>query len=139
MRFALLLSVAAISLAGPVCAADEKQESIGQPTEVKASPDLKISEKEAQDMLRKDAKAGASMLFSGGRNAHAYPETRKVDVVEEQFGVKIADPYRWLEDDVRVNPEVAKWVEAQNRVSNAYLDTLPGRDALTAVASVKVV
>ena len=53
MRFALLLSVAAISLAGPVCAADEKQESIGQPTEVKASPDLKISEKEAQDMLRK--------------------------------------------------------------------------------------
>ena len=45
MRFALLLSVAAISLAGPVCAADEKQESIGQPTEVKASPDLKISEK----------------------------------------------------------------------------------------------
>lgn len=132
MRFALLLSVAAISLAGPVCAADEKQESIGQPTEVKASPDLKISEKEAQDMLRKDAKAGASMLFSGGRNAHAYPETRKVDVVEEQFGVKIADPYRWLEDDVRVNPEVAKWVEAQNRVSNAYLDTLPGRDALTA-------
>ncbi|MBK7162744.1 MAG: hypothetical protein IPH79_09700 [Sphingomonadales bacterium] len=63
MRFALLLSVAAISLAGPVCA-DEKQESIGQPTEVKASPDLKISEKEAQDMLRKDAK-GLRISYGG--------------------------------------------------------------------------
>jgi prolyl oligopeptidase len=47
----------------------------------------------------------------------AYPQTKKQDIVEEQFGVKVADPYRWLEDDVRVNPEVAKWVEAQNAVS----------------------
>ena len=61
-----------------------------------------------------------------------YPETRKVDVVEDQFGVKVADPYRWLEDDVRVNPDVAKWVEAQNAVSGTYLDKLPGREALKA-------
>lgn len=59
-----------------------------------------------------------------------YPETRKVDVVEDQFGVKVADPYRWLEDDVRVNPDVAKWVEAQNAVSGTYLEKLPGREAL---------
>jgi prolyl oligopeptidase len=44
--------------------------------------------------------------------------------------VTIADPYRWLEDDVRVNAGVAAWVEAQNKVSGAYLAELPGRDAI---------
>jgi prolyl oligopeptidase len=57
-----------------------------------------------------------------------YPETRRVDVVEEQFGEKVADPYRWLENDVRNDAEVAAWVEAENKVTNAYLATLPGRD-----------
>ncbi len=58
----------------------------------------------------------------------AYPETRRVDVADEQFGVKVADPYRWLENDVRNDPEVAAWVAAENKVTGAYLDTLPGRD-----------
>ncbi|UYY58407.1 prolyl oligopeptidase family serine peptidase [Sphingomonas sp. S2-65] len=57
----------------------------------------------------------------------AYPQTRRVDVVEQQFGVKVADPYRWLENDVRGDKEVAAWVAAQNQVTNAYLATLPGR------------
>lgn len=39
-----------------------------------------------------------------------YPETRRVPQVDEQFGVKVADPYRWLENDVRTDAEVAKWV-----------------------------
>ena len=56
-----------------------------------------------------------------------YPKTKTVNVVDEQFGVKVADPYRWLEDDVRVNPEVADWVKAQNAVTDAYLETLPGK------------
>lgn len=59
----------------------------------------------------------------------AYPETKRVDVVEEQFGEKIADPYRWLENDVRNDADVAAWVEAQNKLTGAYLDTLPGREA----------
>ena len=62
----------------------------------------------------------------------AYPDTRRQDLVEEQFGHKVADPYRWLENDVRVDPEVARWVAAQNRVTQAYLATLPGRDILSA-------
>ncbi|MBX3595442.1 prolyl oligopeptidase family serine peptidase [Sphingomonas sp.] len=57
-----------------------------------------------------------------------YPETKRGDVVEEQFGVKVADPYRWLENDVRNDPEVAAWVAAENKVTDAYLKTLPGRD-----------
>ncbi|RDV07792.1 S9 family peptidase [Sphingorhabdus pulchriflava] len=83
-------------------------------------------------MLRKDAKAGALMLFAGGKNALAYPETRKVDLVEEQFGVKVADPYRWLEDDVRNSKAVADWVAAQKAVADPYLDSLPGKQALAA-------
>jgi len=62
----------------------------------------------------------------------AYPKTKKQDVVDTQFGVKVADPYRWLEDDVRVNPAVADWVKAQNAVTDKYLDTLPGKDVLAA-------
>lgn len=57
-----------------------------------------------------------------------YPDTRRVNVVDEQFGVKVADPYRWLENDVREDKEVASWVAAQNQVTDAYLATLPGRD-----------
>ena len=57
----------------------------------------------------------------------AYPETRKGDVAEVQFGEKIADPYRWLENDVRSDPEVAGWVVRQNAVSEAYLTKLPQR------------
>ncbi|WP_211176158.1 prolyl oligopeptidase family serine peptidase [Brasilonema sp. UFV-L1] len=57
-----------------------------------------------------------------------YPETKRVDVVEEHFGQKVADPYRWLEKDIRNDKEVAAWVESQNKVTNAYLNTLPGRD-----------
>ena len=58
----------------------------------------------------------------------AYPETKRVDVTDEMFGQKVADPYRWLENDVRSDKEVAAWVEAQNKVTDAYLATLPGRD-----------
>ena len=60
----------------------------------------------------------------------AYPETRAGDVVEEQFGVAVADPYRWLENDVREDEEVAAWVEAQNAVTDAFLAKIPGREAL---------
>ncbi len=56
-----------------------------------------------------------------------YPATPRVDQTDEQFGVKVADPYRWLENDVRTDPKVAAWVAEQNKVTNAYLATLPGR------------
>lgn len=62
----------------------------------------------------------------------SYPLTRRVDVVEEQFGVAVPDPYRWLENDVRTDPAVAEWVAAQNRTTDAYLATLPGRAAFAA-------
>ena len=61
-----------------------------------------------------------------------YPKTKTVDVVDEQFGEYLSDPYRWLENDVREDEEVAAWVEAQNQVTNGYLATIqPQRDAFT--------
>ena len=57
-----------------------------------------------------------------------YPHTRSMDLVEQEFGDAVADPYRWLENDVRTDPEVRDWVSAENKATNAYLATLPGRD-----------
>ncbi|MFW2830054.1 prolyl oligopeptidase family serine peptidase [Sphingomonas sp. ID0503] len=62
----------------------------------------------------------------------SYPSTEKGPVVESAFGQKLPDPYRWLEDDARNNPKVAAWVAAQNKVTQDYLATLPGRDAIKA-------
>jgi prolyl oligopeptidase len=59
-----------------------------------------------------------------------YPETRRVDQVDEFHGVKVEDPYRWLEADVRESPEVAEWVKQQNAVARAYLDAIPQRPAI---------
>lgn len=59
-----------------------------------------------------------------------YPETRSLDLVEEIFGESIADPYRWLENDVRSDQEVERWVAAENAVTEQYLDHLPGRGIL---------
>ncbi|WP_204251070.1 prolyl oligopeptidase family serine peptidase [Elioraea rosea] len=64
--------------------------------------------------------------------AISYPETRRSDVVDERFGYRIADPYRWLENDARSDREVAAWMAAQDRTTRAYLATLPMRDAFHA-------
>jgi prolyl oligopeptidase len=57
-----------------------------------------------------------------------YPETLKGDQKDVYFGIEIADPYRWLEDDN--SPETADWVAAQNALTNDYLNKIPFRDAL---------
>ncbi len=59
-----------------------------------------------------------------------YPRARAGDVVETQFGETVADPYRWLENDVRSDPEVRAWVDAENAAAGTYLKALPGRDVL---------
>jgi prolyl oligopeptidase len=59
----------------------------------------------------------------------AYPETRRTDHVDTLHGQPVADPYRWLEDDVRESPEVADWVARQQAFTDAYLEALPEREA----------
>lgn len=55
-----------------------------------------------------------------------YPDTKKVNQVNEYFGVKVEDPYRWLEDDK--SEETKNWVTAQNKITFDYLEKIPYRD-----------
>ena len=74
------------------------------------------------DMTRNDPPQAPAQLVA------PYPETRRDALVETQFGEAVADPYRWLERDVRNDAEVAGWVAQQNRLTGDYLDRLPARD-----------
>ena len=57
-----------------------------------------------------------------------YPKAAKDGTVDEYFGTKVADPYRWLENDT--SAQTAAWVEAENKVTNAYLAKIPFRGKL---------
>lgn len=59
-----------------------------------------------------------------------YPVTRQENVSDDYHGTRIADPYRWLEDDN--SKETKAWVKAQNEVTFGYLKTLPRRDEIKA-------
>ena len=59
-----------------------------------------------------------------------YPDSMPGATVDDYFGTKVSDPYRWLENDRA--PEVERWVEAQNKVTFAYLDKIPYRQKIKA-------
>ncbi len=58
----------------------------------------------------------------------SYPDTHQVTVSDDYHGVKIADPYRWLEDDNSV--ETKAWVEAENKVTFGFLEKIPERERI---------
>jgi len=60
--------------------------------------------------------------------AQTYPTATKDNTVDEYFGVKVADPYRWMEDDR--SEQTTAWVEAENKVTNSYLSRIPFRNKL---------
>src|SRR5579863_2425698 len=57
-----------------------------------------------------------------------YPKAKTVDQVDDYHGVKVADPYRWLEDTD--SAETHEWVEAENKLTFGYLDQIPYRGAI---------
>ncbi len=57
-----------------------------------------------------------------------YPQAQTVDQVDEYFGVKVADPYRWMETEK--TPELLKWIEEENKLTQSYLEQIPLRDEL---------
>jgi prolyl oligopeptidase len=75
--------------------------------------------------------AGAALLLAAAacqappEPTMTYPATARGDVVDDYFGTRVPDPFRWMED--LDSPAVAEWVAAQNRATAGYLETLPLR------------
>ena len=59
---------------------------------------------------------------------NSYPVARKSDQFDDYHGVKVADPYRWLED--LDSEETRTWVEAENKLSFAFLEAIPARASI---------
>ena len=80
--------------------------------------------------MRKISILFMSMTVSVSMTAQkiTYPKTTKDGTVDDYFGVKVADPYRWLENDT--SAATTAWVEAENRVTNAFLQKIPQRAKL---------
>ncbi|YCM45613.1 prolyl oligopeptidase family serine peptidase [Verrucomicrobiaceae bacterium 227] len=58
----------------------------------------------------------------------SYPDSNPGDLIEDLHNIKVPDPYRWLED--LNSGETATWVKAQDELTRAYLEKIPGREAL---------
>ena len=74
-------------------------------------------------MIGMIAQAQKQAAFTG-----QYPYSKKTGLTDEYFGTKVADPYRWLEDDR--SEETKLWVIEQNTVTSAYIAQIPFRDAI---------
>lgn len=72
--------------------------------------------------------SGAFAQSNASPNPIHYPQTRKTEQTDNYHGTKVADPYRWLEDDR--SAETGEWVKAQNAVTFGYLEQIPYRKPL---------
>lgn len=71
----------------------------------------------------------STLLIAGSSHAALkYPAAKRVEVTDDYFGTKVADPYRWLENDT--SAETAEWVNAENKVTRDYLTKIPFRNAV---------
>lgn len=73
---------------------------------------------------------GLGMSVGMADSTIRYPETKRGDLVENLHGTSVADPYRWLEEDVRKSSEVRNWVDAQSKLTAEYLKAIPKREAI---------
>ncbi len=67
-------------------------------------------------------------ISQGAEPPITYPEASKTDVSDDYHGTRVADPYRWLEDPD--SAETRAWVNAENKVTFAFLEAIPARDRL---------
>ena len=74
------------------------------------------------------------LMIASGTNAWAqkmsYPKSEVGPIADTFFGIKVADPYRWLEQDVRESKKVRDWVDRQNKLTFGYLEKLPYRNQI---------
>ncbi len=77
--------------------------------------------KPASQPMPSDTKRGAVTALT-------YPVAKTIAQTDDYHGIKVADPYRWMEDlDA---PATRDWIEAENKVTSAYLDAIPGKDKI---------
>lgn len=57
-----------------------------------------------------------------------YPVSQKVDSVDDYFGEKVSDPYRWMENDTA--KATAAWVKSENEITFGFLNKIPYRDSI---------
>lgn len=80
-------------------------------------------------MIKKTLICAASVAAFSFMNAQKqYPQTEKIDHTDEYFGVKVQDPYRWLEDDM--SAKTKDWIEHEVAFTNDYLSKIPFRNEL---------
>ncbi|HZZ28895.1 MAG TPA: prolyl oligopeptidase family serine peptidase [Pirellulales bacterium] len=72
--------------------------------------------------------ADSSTNATSSNSPLVYPAARRGDQVDDYHGVKVADPYRWLEDVD--SSETRAWVEAENRLTFGFLEKIPQREAI---------
>lgn len=70
----------------------------------------------------------ADTLLSSEAPTLSYPQARTVDQVDDYFGTKVSDPYRWMEDVD--SPEVQEWIEQENRLTRGILDSVSGHKVI---------
>ena len=87
----------------------------------------KAPEDEANTEAQAQAEA-TQLQVPAQDSAMDYPVTRKGEVVDNYFDQQVADPYRWLEDDM--SEETAEWVKTQNVTTFDYLEQIPYREDL---------
>ena len=71
---------------------------------------------------------GCQLPSSNESQALVYPKAKKVDSVDTYFGTKVSAPYRWMENEA--DPDLRKWIEAENTLTQNYLAQIPYRDSL---------
>jgi prolyl oligopeptidase len=91
-------------------------------------PCLRIPQFLALPVLAGGLLCGCAQGRFHAAGALAYPVTAKTNQVDDYYGTLVADPYRWLEDD---NSSATRaWVEAENKVTFAFLGKIPQRAAI---------
>ena len=64
------------------------------------------------------------------QNGPDYPKAKKADQVDDYHGVKVSDPYRWMEETTSADTQT--WIEQENKITNAYFATIPEREKIKA-------
>jgi len=64
------------------------------------------------------------------QNGLGYPKAKKIDQVDDYHGVKVQDPYRWMEDTGSADTQ--SWIEQENKITDAYFATIPQREKIKA-------